>query len=160
VLIRTDHPDKYRGANAVILKEMVQSKFQVISAIQRLMLWVAVISALAAVATVINLARVDASNRRSEFGILKALGAGQRTVYTMVSAEFGVLALLSAGLGLAGSLGLAWGIIHQLAGTAPSVDITGILAVFATTAAAYAAAGALYHFESKRQYVIRELRGE
>ncbi len=160
VLIRTDYPDRYRGANAVILQEMVQSKFQVIAAIQRLMFSVAIISAIAAAATVINLARVDASNRRSEFGILKALGAGQRTVYKLVSAEFGILAMLSAGLGLAGSLGLAWGIIHQLAGTAPSVDITGILVVFVTTFAAYAAAGTLYHFESKRQYVIRELRGD
>ncbi len=160
VLIRTDHPDQYRGANAVILKEMVQSKFQVISAIQRLMLSVAIISAIAAVATVINLARVDAANRRSEFGIFKALGAGQRTVFKLVSAEFGLLAILSAGLGLAGSLGLAYGIIYHLSGTAPEVDITGIFIVFFTTGAAYATAGGLYHLESKRQHVIRELQGE
>lgn len=160
VLLRTDHPEQYRGRHAVILQEMVASKYQVLDSIQRLMLAVGILAAIAAIATVLNLARVDAGQRRKELGIFQSLGAPQKMVYRIIGTEFFILAVLATLLGLAGSLGLGWGILSRIASTAPQVSPVVPAALFGTALIAFMAAGSMYYLESRRQLVIESLRGE
>lgn len=160
VLLRAAHPEQYRGRNAVILQEMVASKYQVLDSIKRLMLSVGILAAIAAIATVLNLARVDAGRRRRELGIFKSLGAPQHMVYKIIGTEFFLLAVIATLIGFAGSIGLGWGILSGIASAPPHISPDIPAALFFTALVAFMAAGTMYYLESKRRLVIESLRGE
>lgn len=159
VLIRTDTPEKYRSMNAVILSEMVKSKYTVLASVGRLMMIMAIVSALASIATVINLARVDASKRQKEFGIFKSLGASGNHIARLISSEYLILSGFTILAGISGSLGLSWGIIHLVAGSTPQWNSWSVVDIVVITAIAFGAAGLTYIIESKRHRVAEELQG-
>ncbi len=158
VLLRTENPEQYRGENVVILEEMVRSKYMVLTSIHRLMLIIALIAAVAALATVFNLARLDAGSRRHEFGILKSLGAAHQTIARVVGLEFGILAAVTTCIGFLGSMGLAWIIIKRLSGLAPSVDVLSFVMIALTALLAFGVAGLYYHRTSQQRFAIHDLR--
>ncbi len=158
-LIRADNPDNYRGRNAVILSEMVKSKYTVLESVGRLMLVMAIISAIASIATVINLARVDAGRRQKEFGIFKSLGAPGKRITQLISSEYLVLSAIAILTGIAGSAALSWGIIHYVANSVPNWNLWSMLDIAIITIIAFGSAGLTYILESKRHQVAEELRG-
>lgn len=158
-LIRSDNPDTYRGRNAVILSEMVKSKYTVLESVGRLMLVMAIISAIASIATVVNLARVDAGRRQKEFGIFKSLGASGGRITKLISSEYLVLAGIAIVTGIAGSAALSWGIIHFVADSTPQWNLWSTLDIALITILAFGSAGLTYILESKRHQVAEELRG-
>lgn len=160
ILIRAGNPENYRDKNAVILEEMVKSKYAVLENIRLLMFYIALISAVASIAAVINLARVDASSRSKEFGIFKSLGASYPSIFKLIAAEFIMMALISALVGIAGSYGLAWIILLMISNTLPSLNILGMAYVFATGIIAFSFSALIYIIESKRRLAVEELRNE
>ncbi len=160
VLIRTENPERYRGMNAIILEEMIRTKYSFLEGIKKLMLYISLISAASSLAAVINLARIDAGSRRREFGVFKALGAQIRTIVKVIFAEFAALSLASGIIGFTSSLVLSWAILTFTAGVSPAPSLKALLYVFATSLAAFSIASFIYVVESKKQDVIDEIRGE
>lgn len=149
--IQTDRPEQYKGSDAVILAEMVASKYTVLNSIGRLMLIIAVLSALASVATVTNLVRVDADRRRKEFGIFKSLGASSEHIITLMGLEYLVLSGITLFTGIAGSLALSSGILFAVTGELPSLPMgTVLLPIVLADLVAFGGAGITYVLESKR----------
>ena len=158
-LIRSDSPEQYRGNNAVILSEMVKSRYTVLQSVGRLMLFIAVISAIASVATVVNLARVDAGRRQQEFGIFKSLGSSGGQIARIIGSEYLVLSGIAILIGIAGSLGLSWGILHFVSNSGIEWNVDSALYITIITLIAFGSAGVTYYVESKRHMVAEELRG-
>lgn len=161
ILIRTDEPEKYRGRkDAIIREEIVKTKYKFLESIKRLMLYVAIISAVSSMAAVVNLARIDAGDRRKEFGVFKALGAFSNTIAKIVLSELTVLSSISGALGLLASLALSWLILSLTADTSPVMNFKSVLYVFATSFVAFGLTFLIYIFESRTRDVVREIRGE
>jgi len=160
VLIRTDEPEQYRGKKAVILQEMVRTRYSFLESIRKLMLYVSVLSAIASMAAVLNLARMDAGARRKEFGILTVLGAFQRTIAKIIAAEFLVLACIAGLFGVLASLALSWTVLTFTAGVSPAMHPKTILYILAASLAAFSFTSLLYVFEASRHEVIENIRGE
>ena len=160
IFIRCEHPEKYRDRNAVVLEEMIRSKYNFLQSIQRLMLYIALITALASISAIVNLARLDASNRRGEFGVLQALGAEAATLRKVLAAEFSILTVTAGLMGVLASIAVAGGILHFAANAAPRPDIAVVGHVFSTSIAAFAIAALIYLMESGKQNVITAISGE
>lgn len=159
-LIRAKNPSKYKGENAVILNEMVKTKNAVLESTGKLMLFVALISMIVSIASIINLTRIDTSARRKELGIYKSLGASYKSIIKLVSGEFMLLAFASIAAGILGAVLLSWLILSYAAGSVPSVGFDSIFYISVTSLAAFSTAVLVYIFESKRMHAAEELRNE
>jgi len=160
ILIQSDNPEKYAGQNAIILRELVLSKFFFLTGIKKLMLYVALITAIASIIAIVNLARVDAGSRRREFGILKALGAGQKTIGRLMVMEFAFVSIFSGILGLIMSTALAAAIILSVARIIPVPNLKSTLFVFSTAIISFGMAFLIYWMESRKQEVYQEMKGD
>ena len=160
ILIRTDEPERYRTRNAIILEEMIRTKYTFLNSIKRFMFYVAFISALCSMAAIVNLARIDAGNRRREFGVLKSLGALQHTIAKVILAEFALVSSISGIWGVIASLALSWVILSFTAHAPVLLSVKTVLYVFTTSTAAFGLASLIYVFESKKHDVIEEIKDE
>lgn len=159
ILIRTDNPEKYRY-NAIILDEMVRTKFSFLKGIKKLLLYIAAVSAISSLITITNLSRIDAGKRRKEFGVMRAVGADTKIIGKFILTEFGFLALLAASLGILLSLILSWVILISAAGTLPEFSIRASINLFLLSVIAFCIVFLIYLAESVRKEVVNELRGE
>lgn len=137
VLVRTDNPEKYRGSGAVILEEMVKTKFSFLKGIERLLFYIAAVSAVSTLITIVNLSRIDAGKRRKEFGVMRAVGADTKTISKFIFAEFGILTLLSAALGVLLSFAPSWAILAGTAGTLPEFSFRSAVNLILLSATAF-----------------------
>lgn len=160
ILLKTDTPEQYKGKNAIVLEEMVKSKYGFLESIKKLMLYVAIISALTSMAVVVNLARIDAGERKREFGILSALGALPRTIAKFVLTEFLVLSSASGLFGLVLSWSLSWAVLAFTVSASPTLSLNILWYVLATSFIAFSLASLIYLVEFRRHNVVQELRGE
>lgn len=161
MLLQSDTPGHYEGReNVVVLSEMVQSRFDVLTHVGRLLLVVALLSGLAALATIVNLTRLDVDKRRTEFGVFRSLGATPARLAALLGGEYAVLAAVSCLLGAGGAFGLSWLILYTAAGTAPVFTTVPLLYVTATAVGAFALAAWIYLSISNRRSVIDQLRRE
>ena len=160
ILIRSRDPGQYRGQDAVILQEMVRSKYSFLESIRKLMWTIAIVASLASMTTIINLARMDAANRQREFGVLKSLGARKAVLRRLLGSELSILAAITSLLGVLLSGSLAAGVLFYAAKATPKIDVTAIGTVVLTSCAAFAVAALIYFVESGKQNAIREIQGE
>jgi hypothetical protein len=160
VLIRTDDVEKYRDKNAVILEEMLTTKYAFLGSMKKLILYVSLISGLASMAAVVNLVRMDLRTRRKEFGILKALGALQSTLVKIVLTEFAVLFSLSGALAIGVSSLIAWSILTFVVGASPELDLATALYIFSISFLAFGLSSLVYILEFKRRDVVEEIKGD
>ncbi|MBI4285838.1 MAG: FtsX-like permease family protein [Chloroflexi bacterium] len=160
VLLKTADPAQYKGKNAIILEEITRAKYGFLESIRRLMLYVALISALSAIAVIINLARIDAGERQKEFGILGALGALPSTIARFILAEFLLLSGFSAVLGLVFSMALSWALVALTAKAWPALSFGAVWYVFGTALASFVLASSIYIMEFRRHSIVEEIRGE
>jgi ABC-type antimicrobial peptide transport system permease subunit len=160
VLIRTDNPEKYRSGGAVILEEMVRTKFSFLRGIEKLLFYIAAVSAVSTLITIVKLSRIDAGKRRKEFGVMRAVGADTKTIGKFVFAEFGILTLLSAALGILLSFTLSWAILAGTAGTFPEFSFRSSVNLILLSATAFYAVSLIYLVESTKKDLVNELTGE
>ena len=159
-LIRTNDPSKYRGMDAVVMEEMVRTKYAVLASIKRLMFFIALITAIASVAAVINLCRVDAGRRKREFGVFKSLGGSIKTIRKLLCSEFALLAITSFIAGFTASVLLSWGILNYAARASVSLSLQSVFITGATSIIAFSLAAMIFIFESKHVHAMEELRNE
>ncbi len=160
VLIRTDNPDRYRNGDAIILEEMVRTKFSFLKGIEKLLLYIAGVSVVSSLITIVNLSRADAGKRRKEFGVMRAVGADAKMIGKLILTEFGILAIISALLGAIFSVILSWVILVKTAGTLPDLSFESLATLIALSAGAFYAVSLMYLAESSRKEVVNELGGE
>ncbi len=160
VLIRTDSPDRYRSGDAIILEEMVRTKFSFLRGIEKLLLYIAGVSVVSSLITIVNLSRADAGKRRREFGIMRAVGADTKMIGKLILTEFGILAMISALLGAIFSVILSWVILAKTVGTLPDLSSESLAALISLSAGAFYAVSLMYLVESSRKEVVNELGGE
>lgn len=160
VLIRTDDVEKYRDKNAVILEEMLTTKYAFLGSMKKLILYVSLISGLASMAAVLNLVRMDSRARRKEFGILRALGALQSTLVKIILTEFAVLFSLSGALAIGFSSLIAWSILAFVVGASPELDLATALHIFAISFLAFGLSSLVYILEFKRRDVVEAIKGD
>ena len=160
VLIRTDNPERYRSGDAIILEEMVRTKFSFLRGIEKLLLYIAGVSVVSSLITIVNLSRADAGKRRKEFGIMRAVGADTKMIGKFILTEFGILAVISALLGAIFSVILSWIILVKTADTLPDLSSKFIVTLISLSAGAFYAVSLMYLVESTRKDVVNELGGE
>jgi putative ABC transport system permease protein len=88
------------GAEARAIRRVADTEGRVLGRISGLMILIAVMAAVASALTVTSALTASVLERRSEFGLLKAMGAGNSGVVALLLAEAGVVGLLG---GLAGA---------------------------------------------------------
>ena len=160
VLVRTDNPEMYRSGNAIILEEMVRTKFSFLRGIEKLLLYIAGVSVVSSLITIVNLSRADAGKRRKEFGIMRAVGADAKMIGKLILTELGIIAMISALMGAIFSVILSWIILVKTADTLPDLSFESIATLIALSAGAFYAVSLMYLVESKRKDVVNELGGE
>ena len=160
VLVRTDNSDRYRSGDAIILEEMVRTKFSFLRGIEKLLLYIAGVSVVSSLITIVNLFRADAGKRRREFGIMRAVGADTKMIGKLILTEFGIIAMISALMGAIFSVILSWIILVKTADTLPDLSSESIATLIALSAGAFYAVSLMYLVESKRKDVVNELGGE
>ncbi|NOZ58873.1 MAG: ABC transporter permease [Euryarchaeota archaeon] len=159
VLLRTEEPERYRG-KGVVLEEMLRAKYAFLEGVESLLAQVSAVTLVTALLGALNLARMDAGTRRREFGILRAMGAGRRTLGWLVLSEYLALALLTGAVALVATLVMSSAVLQATAGTAPVMDAGIPLMLVLFSLLSFLVVGAAYLGELRRQEVAEELRGE
>jgi len=157
-VLRTSNPEQYQGENAIVLRELVKSKFAVLRSVERLMFYIALIAAVASIAAIVNMARIDAGSRRREFAIFQTLGALQSNLVSLIGTEYLFLATTTVLLGSVGALALAGMLLHFIAGTAPVIDPGFLISICITAVVAFGIAAGISLTETFRTSVIAKLR--
>ena len=127
------------GSEAKVIRRVAESEGRVLQRISGLMLLIALLAALGAALTVTSALTTSVLERRSEFGLLKAMGAGNSGVVGLLLAEAAILGLAGglAGAG-AGALMARW-LSVSVFGTAVSIRPLSVpLAVAAALAITFA----------------------
>jgi putative ABC transport system permease protein len=101
-------------SHAEQIRQVAQNEGTVLSRIQGLMLLITLAALLASALAVSASMATAVIERRSEIGLMKALGAGNRVVAVLFFAEATLLALLAGGVGFAGGALLARQIGHSI----------------------------------------------
>lgn len=160
IMIASAQPQQYRRRGAIIMEEMLHSRFRFLESITRLLTYVALAAGLAALATVINSFQMDAGARLREIGIFKALGSRRRAIGAALSLELAFLALICAGLGSAAGLAIAT-LILQLSAQAQPVFSPAIgVHVLQTSVTAFALVGIIFWWQSSRHEAVTEMGRE
>jgi putative ABC transport system permease protein len=131
-------------SHAEQIRQVAQNEGTVLSRIQGLMLLITLAALLASALAVSASMATAVIERRSEVGLMKALGAGNLAVAVMFLAEATLLALLAGALGFAGGAMLARQIGHSIFDSQiavqpvllPVILAIAVLVTFAGSAAA------------------------
>jgi putative ABC transport system permease protein len=131
-------------SHAEQIRQVAQNEGTVLSRIQGLMLLITLAALLASALAVSASMATSVIERRSEVGLMKALGAGNLTVAVLFFAEAVLLALLAGAVGFAGGALLAHQIGHSIFDSRitvqpvllPVVLTIAVLVTFAGSAAA------------------------
>jgi putative ABC transport system permease protein len=131
-------------SHAEQIRQVAQNEGTVLSRIQGLMLLITLAALLASALAVSASMATAVIERRSEVGLMKALGAGNLAVAALFFAEAGLLALLAGAAGFAGGALLAGEIGHSIFDSRitiqpvllPVILTIAVLVTFAGSAAA------------------------
>ena len=159
LLLRVEEPGRYRG-RGIVLEEMLRAKYAFLEGIRTLILYVSVLTAAAALAGTASLARMDAGERRREFGVLRALGASRGRLARVVLAEYAAVGALSCALALG-----VWAVLSSLVlrlstGAAPVLSAATGGTVLVLCFLAFFGVSGIYLLEATRKEAVEELRGE
>ena len=111
---------KYKATNVLELAAQIQSSS---ATMNTQLIWIASISLLVGGIGVMNIMLVSVTERTSEIGLKKAIGAKKRSILTQFLTEAAVLTLLGGLIGVAGGIALAY-IISAV--SAVPVAISGV----------------------------------
>jgi putative ABC transport system permease protein len=148
------------GTDVRVIRHVAEGEGQILTRVQ-LLLWLVAGAALLAAALAVGAsAAASVIERRTEIGLMKALGAGSGTVGFLLAAEQLLLAFVGGGIGYALGIGLARALGQKVFGVAPEPSLFVLLAVLGLAAAVTLLGSALPLRRAARYEPAPILRGE
>jgi putative ABC transport system permease protein len=122
------------GSDVRVIRRVAEGEGRILTRV-RTLLWLVTFAALLAAALAVGASSAaSVIERRTEIGLMKALGAGSGTVGFLLAAEQLLLAFVGGGLGYALGILLARLIGERIFGSAPSPSILVLLVILALAA--------------------------
>src|SRR6202140_1674972 len=122
------------GVDAPVIRRVAEGEGTILTRV-RTLLWLATFAALlAAVLAVGASSAASVIERRSEIGLMKAIGAGSGTVGFLLAAEKLLLAFVGGGVGYALGIVLARILGEKIFGVAPEPSVLVFLVILAFSA--------------------------
>src|SRR6266849_2886537 len=148
------------GADVRVIRRVAEGEGQILTRV-RTLLWLVTFAALLAAALAVGASSAaSVIERRSEIGLMKALGAGSGTVGFLLAAEQLLLAFVGGGLGYALGIFLARFVGQKIFGAAPAFSFL-VLAVIIVLAAVVTLLGSAIPLRRAARYEPAPiLRGE
>jgi putative ABC transport system permease protein len=148
------------GVDARVIRRVADGEGSILTRV-RALLWLATLAALLAAALAVGASSAAAViERRSEIGLMKAIGASSGTVGFMLAAEQLLLAFVGGGVGYALGLILARKLGAKIFGVAPEPSLLVLVAVLAVAAIVTLAGSAIPLLRASRYQPAPILRGE
>jgi putative ABC transport system permease protein len=148
------------GTDVRVIRRVAEGEGQILTRVQML-LWLVTGAALLAAALAVGAsAAASVIERRTEIGLMKALGAGSGTVGFLLAAEQLLLAFLGGGVGYALGILLARLLGEKIFGVAPEPSLIVFLVIVALAAGVTILGSALPLRRASRYEPAPILRGE
>ncbi len=148
------------GANVRVIRRVADGEGRIITRV-RTLLWLVTFTALLAAALAVGASSAaSVIERRTEIGLMKALGAGSGTVGFLLAAEQLLLALAGGAVGYALGILLARVVGEKIFGVAPPPSILVLVVILGLAAAVTLAGSAIPLRRAARYEPAPILRGE
>ena len=148
------------GADVRVIRRMAEGEGQILTRV-RLLLWLVTGAALLAAALAVGASSAaSVIERRTEIGLMKALGAGSATVGFLLAAEQLLLALVGGGAGYALGILLARLVGEKIFGAAPEPSLIVFFVIIALATGVTILGSALPLRRASRYEPAPILRGE
>jgi putative ABC transport system permease protein len=149
-----------RGADVRVVRRVAEGEGQILSRV-RMLLWLVTGAALLAAALAVGASSAaSVIERRTEIGLMKALGAGSATVGFLLAAEQLLLAFVGGGAGYALGIILARLLGERIFGAAPEPSLIVFLVVLALASGVTVLGSAIPLRRASRYEPAPILRGE
>ena len=148
------------GVDAHVIRRVAEGEGSILTRV-RTLLWLASFAALLAAALAVGASSAAAViERRSEIGLMKAIGAGAGTVGFLLAAEQLLLAFVGGGVGYALGIVLARVLGEKIFGVAPEPSILVFIIILALAACVTLLGSAIPLHRASRYEPAPILRGE
>jgi putative ABC transport system permease protein len=148
------------GTDVRVIRRVAEGEGQILTRV-RMLLWLVTAAALLAAALAVGASSAaSVIERRTEIGLMKALGAGSGTVGFLLAAEQLLLAFVGGGLGYAIGIVLARLVGERIFGAAPEPSLIVFLVVIVLAAGVTVLGSALPLRRASRYEPAPILRGE
>jgi putative ABC transport system permease protein len=148
------------GVDAHVIRRVAEGEGRILTRV-RTLLWLATLAALLAAALAVGASSAAAViERRTEIGLMKAIGASSGIVGFMLAAEQLLLAFVGGGVGYSLGLVLARILGQKIFGVAPEPSLLVLIAVLALAAVVTMVGSAIPLLRASRYEPAPILRGE
>ena len=148
------------GTDVRVIRRVAEGEGTILTRV-RALLWMVTLAALLAAALAVGAsAAASVIERRTEIGLMKALGAGSGTVGFLLAAEQLVLAFVGGGIGYSFGIILARLVGQKIFGVAPAPSLLVLVAVLALAAGVTLLGSAIPLRRASRYEPAPILRGE
>jgi putative ABC transport system permease protein len=148
------------GVDAHVIRRVAEGEGSILTRV-RMLLWLASFAALLAAALAVGASSAAAViERRSEIGLMKAIGAGSGTIGFLLAAEQLLLAFVGGGVGYALGIILARFLGEKIFGVAPEPSILVFLVILVLAACVTLLGSAIPLHRASRYEPAPILRGE
>jgi putative ABC transport system permease protein len=148
------------GVDAHVIRRVAEGEGSILTRV-RTLLWLASFAALLAAALAVGASSAAAViERRSEIGLMKAIGAGAGTIGFLLAAEQLLLAFVGGGVGYALGIVLARVLGEKIFGVAPEPSILVFIVILALAACVTLLGSAIPLHRASRYEPAPILRGE
>jgi putative ABC transport system permease protein len=148
------------GVDAHVIRRVAEGEGSILTRV-RMLLWLASFAALLAAALAVGASSAAAViERRSEIGLMKAIGAGSGTIGFLLAAEQLLLAFVGGGVGYALGIVLARFLGEKIFGVAPEPSILVFIVILVLAACVTLLGSAIPLHRASRYEPAPILRGE
>jgi putative ABC transport system permease protein len=148
------------GVDARVIRRVAEGEGSILTRV-RILLWLATLTALLAAALAVGASSAaSVIERRSEIGLMKAIGAGSGTIGFLLAAEQLLLAFVGGGVGYALGILLARLLGERIFGVAPEPSILVFIIIIGLAALVTLAGSAIPLRRASRYEPAPILRGE
>jgi putative ABC transport system permease protein len=148
------------GADAHVIRRVAEGEGSILTRV-RTLLWLASFAALLAAALAVGASSAaSVIERRSEIGLMKAIGAGSGTIGFLLAAEQLLLAFVGGGVGYALGIVLARVLGEKIFGVAPEPSMLVFIVILALAACVTLLGSAIPLHRASRYEPAPILRGE